>query len=49
MSVRSEAKRKNCGSCNKSLKRVDWYYRDGGHFCNKTCFKAFLKKKQSSE
>lgn len=47
MSKRSEAKRKNCLNCNKSLRRIDWYYRNNGYFCNKTCFLAQAKKKQA--
>lgn len=45
--ARSEDKRKNCASCNKSLLRKDWYYRNNGYFCNKKCFKTFEEKKQS--
>lgn len=43
---KSDEKRKNCLSCNKSLKRVAWYYRNNGYFCNKGCFKEYVKKKQ---
>ncbi|MFH1504394.1 MAG: hypothetical protein ABIH08_03275 [Candidatus Omnitrophota bacterium] len=46
MSKRAEEKRKNCLGCNKSLKKVDWYYKDNGYFCNKSCFKSYLKKKK---
>lgn len=49
MSKRAEAKRKNCLSCNKSMRRIDWYYRDGGFFCNKTCFKNHLAKKAAEQ
>jgi hypothetical protein len=44
--AKSEEKRKNCGSCNKALKRIAWYYRNGGYFCNLKCFKEALKKKE---
>jgi len=46
---KAEEKRKNCLSCNKSLKRADWYYRDNGYYCNKSCFKADLAKKASAQ
>lgn len=45
MANKAEQKRKNCLSCNKSLKRVKWYYRDNGYYCNLGCYKALLKKK----
>lgn len=49
MSKKAEAKRKNCLSCNKSLRRVDWYYRNNGYFCNKSCFATHQKKKQAGQ
>lgn len=47
MGKRAEAKRKNCLKCNKSLTRVMWYYRAGGYFCNKNCYKGHLEKKKA--
>jgi hypothetical protein len=41
--AKNEEKRKACANCNKSMKRVKWYYRNGGYYCNKTCFQ---KKQQ---
>jgi len=38
--------RVNCAYCNKSLKRIKRYYRDGKYWCNKKCYKAFLSKQQ---
>ncbi len=49
MSKRSEAKTKNCTKCNKALKRISWYYRNGKYFCNKECFKSFQKEKQEEK
>ncbi len=46
---KSEDKRKNCLKCNKSLKRIAWYYRNGGYFCDKLCFKEYLRKKNPSK
>lgn len=34
----------NCASCNKRLFRKKQYYRNGGYFCNKRCFKAAAAK-----
>lgn len=45
--AKAEEKRKNCLSCNKSMVRSQWYYRNNGYFCNKSCFKTHLKKKES--
>ena len=30
---------KNCPSCKKILRRVKRYYREGGYYCNKNCYK----------
>lgn len=40
--------RANCANCNKSLRRVDQYYRDGKYWCGKKCYKKF-KEKESQE
>jgi formylmethanofuran dehydrogenase subunit E len=48
--AKAEEKRKNCTQCNKSLKRHQWYYRNGKYFCNKKCFKKQAEKeKQESK
>ena len=41
-------KKVNCTSCNKQLKIVKRYYRNGKYFCNKNCYKTF-KNKQAQE
>jgi hypothetical protein len=41
-----EGKRINCGKCNKPLKRVKRYYRNGKYYCNMKCFKDAAKKKE---
>lgn len=46
---KAEKKRKNCLNCNKSLTRADWYYKNSDYFCNKSCFKSNLKKKESAQ
>ena len=44
MSKRSEAKRKPCANCNKSLTKIQRFYRNGKYFCNKECFRSLVKK-----
>lgn len=39
-----EEKQANCLSCNKQLKRIRRYYRDGKFYCTKKCWMAFIKK-----
>ena len=29
-----------CSSCNKRLNRKHWYYRHGGYFCSKACWRT---------
>jgi hypothetical protein len=39
----------NCMKCNKKLRRKTWYYRNGGYYCSKRCWKlaADTKKKEA--
>lgn len=37
----------NCAKCNKVLKKKIWYYRDGKHYCSKSCWKASLKTEKA--
>jgi hypothetical protein len=39
---------KECISCNKSLKKR-WYYREGGYYCGKSCWKKTKKDKEKTE
>lgn len=40
----------NCAGCNKPIKKIKRYYRDGKYFCAKPCRKAFIdKSKQKKE
>ncbi|MCX5710508.1 MAG: hypothetical protein NT060_00820 [Candidatus Omnitrophica bacterium] len=34
----------NCLSCNKPIKKIRRYYRDGKYYCTKRCWKDFLAK-----
>lgn len=37
-------KQTNCPNCNKPLKRIRRYYRNGKFYCTKKCWAGFLKK-----
>ncbi len=36
----------NCASCNKSIRKKQYYYRNGKYYCTKTCWKNTLKKQE---
>ena len=35
----------NCMKCNKHLQRKMWYYRNGGYYCSKRCWKSAVQAK----
>lgn len=37
----------NCASCNKSIKKKRWYYRNGRYYCTKECWRAAAKKEKA--
>jgi hypothetical protein len=37
-------KQTNCLACNKPIRKLKKYYRDGKFYCDKKCWRAFLKK-----
>jgi hypothetical protein len=39
-------KQTNCLACNKPIKKLKRYYRDGKFFCNKKCWKNFKQPKE---
>ncbi|MFH0791556.1 MAG: hypothetical protein V2A64_08005 [Candidatus Omnitrophota bacterium] len=41
-----EEKQTNCLSCNKPLKKITRYYRNGKYYCNKKCWKKFIQPKE---
>ncbi len=42
-----EEKQTNCLACNKPIKKLKRYYRNGKFYCNKKCWrKATLKSKE---
>ena len=39
-----QEKQANCLSCNKPIRKLKKYYRDGKFYCSKKCWKDFKKK-----
>ncbi len=37
-------KQTNCLQCNKPIKKIRRYYRDGKYYCTKRCWNDFRKK-----
>ena len=37
-------KQTNCLACNKLIKKLKKYYRDGKFYCSKKCWRAFIAK-----
>jgi hypothetical protein len=42
-------KQTNCLSCNKLIKKLKRYYRDGKFYCSKKCWRAFIDKSKTEE
>lgn len=42
-------KQTNCLGCNKPIKRLKRYYRDGKFYCSKKCWKKALQGKKEEE
>jgi outer membrane biosynthesis protein TonB len=38
-----------CEHCSKALGRVKWYYRDGGYYCARCCWKEFRIKQEEEK
>jgi hypothetical protein len=46
----AQEKQTNCPSCNKPIKKLKRYYRDGKFYCTKRCWEEFIaKSKQDKE
>ena len=37
-------KQSNCLACNKLIKKLKRYYRDGKFYCSKKCWRTFIDK-----
>jgi hypothetical protein len=42
-------KQTNCLTCNKPIKKISRYYRNGKFYCSKKCWKKYLEKSKESE
>jgi len=40
-------KQTNCLSCNKPIKKLKRYYRDGKFYCSKKCWREFIAKSKT--
>ena len=40
-------KQTNCLACNKLIKKLKKYYRDGKFYCSKKCWRTFLTKSKA--
>ena len=42
-------KQTNCLACNKLIKKLKLYYRDGKFYCSKRCWRTFIDKAKLDE
>jgi hypothetical protein len=42
-------KQTNCLACNKLIKKLKRYYRDGKFYCSKRCWRTFIDKSKTEE
>ncbi len=42
-------KQTNCLACNKLIKKLKRYYRNGKFYCSKKCWRDFLVKSKTQE
>jgi len=42
-----EEKQTNCLACNKPIKKIRRYYRNGKYYCTKKCWKTFTASKKA--
>jgi len=42
-------KQTNCLACNKLIKKLKLYYRDGKFYCSKRCWRTFIDKAKAEE
>jgi hypothetical protein len=42
-------KQTNCLACNKPIKKLKRYYKDGKYYCNKKCWKQFKSKEKEPQ
>ena len=39
----------NCLNCNKPIRKLKRYYRDGKYYCNKKCWRTFIDKAKAAK
>ncbi len=39
----------NCLACNKLIKKLKRYYREGKFYCSKRCWRTFMDKSKAEE
>lgn len=39
----------NCLACNKPIKKLKRYYRNGKFYCNKKCWRNYIKKSKEEK
>lgn len=44
-----EEKQANCLACNKPIKKLKRYYRDGKFYCSKKCWKTYIEKSKEEK
>jgi len=44
-----QEKQANCLACNKPIKKLKRYYRDGKFYCNKKCWRTYLEKSKEEK
>jgi predicted transcriptional regulator len=42
-------KQTNCLACNKPIKKLKRYYRDGKFYCSKKCWKTYISKSKEEK
>lgn len=47
--VKAEEKQTNCLGCNKPLRKIRRYYRDGKFYCTKKCWMKMRKPEENQE
>ncbi|MFA4888200.1 MAG: hypothetical protein WC628_01315 [Candidatus Omnitrophota bacterium] len=45
----TQEKQANCLACNKPIRKLKRYYRDGKYYCSKKCWRAFLAKQHQEQ
>jgi hypothetical protein len=47
--VPKEEKQTNCLSCNKPIKKLKRYYRNGKFYCSKKCWRNYISKSKEEK